>query len=50
MGNPRKRIAKLPAKLLAIREKLGVSQSQLATLLELENEYEVLMRDGLGLI
>lgn len=46
MGKPRKKIANLPAKLLAVREKLGLSQSQLATLLELEkgtariSEYE----------
>ena len=39
MGNPRRKPEKLPAKLLAIRQKLGVSQSQMATLLELETGY-----------
>jgi transcriptional regulator with XRE-family HTH domain len=37
MGNPRRRPEKLPAKLLAIRHKLEVSQSQMSKLLELEN-------------
>ena len=51
MGNPRKKTANLPAKLLAIREKLGVSQSQLAKLLEIEDgtarvsEYEIGRRE-----
>lgn len=39
MGNPRKKPEKLPAKLLAIRQKLEVSQSQMAKLLELETGY-----------
>ena len=51
MGNPRKKSANLPAKLLAIRKKLDVSQSQLAMVLELENgsprisEYEIGRRE-----
>ena len=39
MGNPRRKPEKLPAKLLAIRQKLEVSQSQMAQLLELETGY-----------
>lgn len=51
MGNPRRKPEKLPAKLLAIRQKLEVSQSQMAQLLELEtgypriSEYEVGKRE-----
>ena len=51
MGNPRKKSESLPAKLLAIRHRLEVSQSQMAALLELENgtprvsEYEAGKRE-----
>ncbi len=39
MGNPRRKPEKLPAKLLAIRHKLEVSQSQMAKLLAIETGY-----------
>jgi transcriptional regulator with XRE-family HTH domain len=51
VGNPRRKPENLPAKLLAIRHKLEVSQSQMAKLLELENgaarvsEYEIGRRE-----
>ena len=51
MGNPRQKPEKLPAKLLAIRQKLAVSQSQMAKLLEIDNgaarvsEYEIGRRE-----
>jgi transcriptional regulator with XRE-family HTH domain len=39
VGNPRRKPERLPAKLLTIRQKMEVSQSQMAKLLELETGY-----------
>ena len=41
MGNARRKPKKLAAKLLAIRERLGVSQTEMARLLELKQTYTV---------
>ena len=41
MGNARRKPKKLADKLLAIRERLGVSQTEMARLLELQQTYTV---------
>lgn len=51
MGHPRQKPKHLPAKLLAIRHRLGVSQAQMAKLLEFDkgaarmSEYETGIRE-----
>ena len=41
MGNARRKPKRLAGKLLAIRERLGVSQTEMARLLELKQTYTV---------
>lgn len=41
MGNARRKPKKLAQKLLAVRQRLGVSQTEMASLLELKQTYTV---------